>query len=650
MQFSLSALGYLRVAVVSPELKVGDVDFNVEQTIRNMERAVAARCQLAVFPELNLTAYTCGDLFYQTALVEKASQGMLEVAAATRQHPLAALIGMPILLHGRLFNCAAFVAGGRVLGIVPKTYLPNTVEFYEKRWFCSEFERDCPEIICHGETIPFGADLLFRAAERPEFIVGVEICEDLWAPHPPSTEMAVAGATLLANLSASDELWGKCQYRRDLVQSQSARCIAAYAYACAGPGESTTDVVFAGHSIIAENGALLAQTKRLEFSSEMAVVDVDLERMANDRVKNSTFTGSYSYKEFRFISFPLTEVRCDTLLRPLSPMPFVPAASDDKNQACQQIFAIQTTALARRLIAATCRNAVVGVSGGLDSTLALLVTARAFDKLGLDRRGIHAVTMPGFGTTSRTRNNAEQLTKLLGASLRVISIVPAVEQHFRDIGHDADVHDITYENCQARERMQILMDLANQQNGIVIGTGDLSELALGWCTYNGDHMSMYAINAGVPKTLVWHLLDWYAQHEASADIAGILRDICATPVSPELLPPDKDGRQRQITEDNIGPYVLHDFFLYYAVRMQFAPYKIFTLAQLAFAGRYGGEEILRWLKLFYHRFFAQQFKRSCLPDGPKVGSVALSPRGDWRMPSDACASLWLREVDNLQTS
>jgi NAD+ synthase (glutamine-hydrolysing) len=647
MQFSLSALGYLRVAVVSPELKVGDVAFNVEQMSKDIERAVAAQCQFLVFPEMSVTGYTCGDLFYQNTLVERAREGLWQLAACTRQHPAAIVVGVPIMLHGRLFNCAAFLAGGKILGIVPKTYLPNTVEFYEKRWFCSEFERDSPEIIWHGETIPFGADLLFRVSDRPEFIVGVEICEDLWAPHPPSTEMAVAGATLLVNLSASDELWGKCQYRRDLVQSQSARCIAAYAYAGAGPCESTTDVVFAGHSIIAENGTILAQTKRLEFTSEMAMSDVDLEHMANDRSKNSTFTGSYSYKQFRFVSFPLSEVHCERLLRPVSATPFVPTNSAEKNEACREIFAIQTTALARRLKAIACRHAVIGISGGLDSTLALLVTAKAFDKFGLDRRGIVAITMPGFGTTQRTKNNAEKLAELLGTSLQVIPIGPAVEQHFRDIAHDANCHDITYENCQARERMQILMDVANQVGGIVIGTGDLSELALGWCTYNGDHMSMYAVNVGVPKTLVCHLVEWCAQGEFSGQEAAVLRDITETPVSPELLPPDANGQISQITEEKIGPYLLHDFFLYYAVRMQFTPNKIFMLAQLAFAGHYRSAEILRWLKVFYQRFFAQQFKRSCLPDGPKVGSVALSPRSDWRMPSDASAALWLAEVDKL---
>ncbi len=633
--------------MVSPELKVGDVAFNVEQMSKDIERAVAAQCQFLVFPEMSVTGYTCGDLFYQNTLVERAREGLWQLAACTRQHPAAIVVGVPIMLHGRLFNCAAFLAGGKILGIVPKTYLPNTVEFYEKRWFCSEFERDSPEIIWHGETIPFGADLLFRVSDRPEFIVGVEICEDLWAPHPPSTEMAVAGATLLVNLSASDELWGKCQYRRDLVQSQSARCIAAYAYAGAGPCESTTDVVFAGHSIIAENGTILAQTKRLEFTSEMAMSDVDLEHMANDRSKNSTFTGSYSYKQFRFVSFPLSEVHCERLLRPVSATPFVPTNSAEKNEACREIFAIQTTALARRLKAIACRHAVIGISGGLDSTLALLVTAKAFDKFGLDRRGIVAITMPGFGTTQRTKNNAEKLAELLGTSLQVIPIGPAVEQHFRDIAHDANCHDITYENCQARERMQILMDVANQVGGIVIGTGDLSELALGWCTYNGDHMSMYAVNVGVPKTLVCHLVEWCAQGEFSGQEAAVLRDITETPVSPELLPPDANGQISQITEEKIGPYLLHDFFLYYAVRMQFTPNKIFMLAQLAFAGHYRSAEILRWLKVFYQRFFAQQFKRSCLPDGPKVGSVALSPRSDWRMPSDASAALWLAEVDKL---
>jgi NAD+ synthase (glutamine-hydrolysing) len=645
---TLSAYGLLRLGVASPELRVADVEFNCARIAQCMAQAAAAGCRLLVFPELAVTGYSCGDLFFQPLLLEAARKALGRLAAQTAKLPLAVAVGAPLAQEGRLFNCAVLLSAGQIRGIVPKTYLPNTQEFYEERWFSPARERCADTLDWEGQAIPFGIDLLFRAQGGVDCLVGMEICEDAWVASPPSGAMAVRGATLLLNLSASPEVLGKAGYRRALVEAQSARCLAAYAYASAGPGESSTDLVFSGHSLIAENGMVLAETERFQFASQLALADVDLERLGNERLKNNSFAASTAAGSWREIPFRLEDTAADRLRRPISATPFVPPQDAERDQRCQEIFSLQTTALATRLRHTGGRSLVLGISGGLDSTLALLVAVKAFDKLGLERSGIHALTLPGFGTTVRTRGNAERLAALLGVCLRVISIDPAVRQHFADIGHDERVHDLTYENAQARERTQILMDVANQVGGLVLGTGDLSELALGWCTYNADHMSMYGVNAGVPKTLVRSLVAWCAQVEFAGEAREVLADVCATPVSPELLPPDANGEIGQVTEDHVGPYLLHDFFLYHAIRLQFRPSKIHFLACQAFADQFSPAQILRWLVVFYRRFFSQQFKRSCLPDGPKVGSVALSPRGDWRMPSDAQPTLWLQDLSGLQ--
>jgi NAD+ synthase (glutamine-hydrolysing) len=646
MQSKLSCHGFVRIGVVTPEHRVADIDFNCAQIRRTVEEN--DNCRFFLFPELCVTAYTCGDLFFQSLLISRAREALWELADFTARKEVTLVVGAPISQGGRLFNCAVFISCGRILGIVPKIFLPNTNEFYEERWFSSARDRTADHLEWRGEKIPFGPDLLFRAESLPDCIIGIEVCEDLWVADPPSGRMVAHGATVLLNPSASPEFLGKMEYRRELVRNQSGRCLAAYAYASAGPGESSTDLVYSGHSLIAENGALLAETRRFEFDSQFVFADIDIERLVNERVKNNSFGASRGESNWRVIDFPLPDISGDTLRRFVPTTPFVPPAEEERAHRCHEIFAIQTTGLAKRLRHTGISRAVIGISGGLDSTLALLVTVKAFDKLGFDRSGIEAVTLPGFGTTARTRSNAERLADLLGVKLRVISIDAAVRQHFADIGHDEQVHDITYENAQARERTQILMNIANQVGGLLIGTGDLSELALGWCTYNADHMSMYGVNAGVPKTLVRYLVAWCAEAEFSGEAAEILFDVCDTPVSPELLPPHENGEIKQRTEDKVGPYLLHDFFLFHCVRLQFGPRKILFLAQHAFGSSFSDEVLLRWLKTFFLRFFAQQFKRSCLPDGPKVGSVVLSPRGDWRMPSDAGVALWLKELETLE--
>ena len=649
----LKAMGFLRVAVVSPELRLADVDYNVRCLSEALQAAAGQGCQLAVFPELCLTGYSCADLFYQALLLEKARSGLLQVAAASELSGVAAVVGLPLEVDGRLYNCAALVSGGRVIGVVPKRYLPSTNEYYEDRWFTSSQQCQAQSVILGGEPVPFGANLLFAAGSLPECVLGLEICEDLWAVVPPSSDQALAGATLLVNPSASNELLGKADYRRDLVRQQSARCLAAYLYAGASAGESSTDLVFSGHSLIAENGVLLAETDRFRFATQLAVADVDLQRLKHERLKNSSFADASPSRAYRVIPFDLTFNAPDQpadLKRSVSATPFVPADLTQRARHCREIFDLQSTGLARRLRHTGTRQVTLGLSGGLDSTLALLVTIKAFDVLGLAREGVLAVTMPGFGTTSRTHTNAEKLATLSGVTLRQIPIRDAVRQHFADIGHPESAHDVTYENAQARERTQILMDLANQAGGLMVGTGDLSELALGWCTYNADHMSMYHVNAGVPKTLVRYLVEWCAEAEFSGEVSEVLRDICATPITPELLPLGEGEQLEQKTEDTIGPYLLHDFFLYYTVRHLFAPRKVFYLARRAFGTTYAPEAILRWQRVFYQRFFSQQFKRSAMPDGPKVGSVALSPRGDWRMPSDASGQAWLAEMDALMAS
>ena len=636
------------MAAVSPALQVADVDGNAAKIRTAIREAADLGCQLILFPELSLTGYSCGDLFYQSLLLSEARGALGPLADLTQDLRVTTIVGLPLLLEGRIYNCAAVISNGALLGIVPKTFLPTTNEYYEERWFTSAMNNRTSSLQVNGNETPFGTDLLFRAANMPGCIMGVEICEDLWTVQPPSGEQAIAGATLLFNPSASNELLGKSDYRRDLVTQQSARCLAAYIYAGSSPGESTTDVVFGGHSLIAEYGNVLAETARFEFDTHMAVADVDLQRLENERIRNSSFSMSQGTQPFRIINFTLhelTDIGGPSLRRPLSRSPFVPADRAQRTKHCREVFAIQSTGLAKRLMHTQSQKAVIGISGGLDSTLALLVITHTFDILKWSRDRILAVTMPGFGTTDRTRTNAEKLLTLLGATNQKIPIQKAVLQHFADIGHSPEIHDITYENSQARERTQVLMDLANKNGGLVVGTGDLSELAMGWCTFNGDHMSMYNVNAGIPKTLVRYLVEWIAETEFSGEISEVLLDIAATPITPELLPLSTDNALQQRTEETIGPYELHDFFLFNAIRHQFSPDKILFLAQHAFGDDYSEAEIRRWMKVFYQRFFSQQFKRSSLPDGPKVGSVALSPRGDWRMPSDANVQLWLDNLD-----
>lgn len=620
-----------------------------------MKSCATRGASVVLFPELSLTGYSCGDLFAQSLLLSSAWRALLEVAKAAGELGIAAVVGLPVPVNGRLYNCAAMLADGGVLGLVPKQYLPSSGEYYERRWFASGLGLSSTEIVLpDGKSAALGTNLLFVAENVPNCVLGMEVCEDLWAVMPPSGAQALAGATVLLNPSASNELLGKSGYRRDLVRMQSARCLAAYVYAAAGPGESSTDVVFSGHCLIAENGSMLAESERFQFETQCVFADIDLERLQHERLCNSSFSTSVHAPVFQRVPFPLkasvTARRPQPLgtLRPNPTLPFVPDDPGQRATACREIFDIQSTGLAKRLKHTAVRSIVIGVSGGLDSTLALLVTVRAFDVLGLDRKGLLAVTMPGFGTTQRTRSNAEKLAPLLGATLRVIPIHDAVSQHFRDIGHDASSHDVTYENSQARERTQILMDLANKTGGFVVGTGDLSESALGWCTFNGDQMSMYHVNAGIPKTLVRYLVAWCAEAEFEGEAAALLRDICATPVTPELLPVARDGSLQQRTESLIGPYELHDFFLFHLVRYGSRPAKILYLAELAFRGRYDRATLVKWLAVFVKRFFSQQFKRSVQPDGPKVGSVALSPRGDWRMPSDAAVAEWLSEIETLQ--
>lgn len=634
--------GFITVATATPQVAVADCEANTQAILACINEMAAAHAKVMVLPELCITGYTCSDLFWQTKLLDEAEAALSVIAEESRQVDALITVGMPLRVAGKLLNVAAILCRGKVLGFVPKVNLPAYNEFYETRHFTSG-SADMGTVQFCGEEIPVGTNLLFSCENMVDLCVAAEICEDLWVPNPPSVQHALAGASVICNLSASDEMVGKGSYRRDLVAGQSARLVCAYLYATAGEGESTTDLVFGGQNLIAENGTVLAESAT--FENEINVATIDVQRLASERRRMSTFPAAES-KEYREISFALAEEETK-LARFFDADPFVPSNADQLSDRCEEILNIQALGLKKRLAHTHAKSAVVGISGGLDSTLALLVTARAFDMLGLPRKGIVAVTMPGFGTTDRTYNNAVAMIKSLGATFKEVPIAKAVMQHFADIDHDASIHDVTYENSQARERTQILMDIANQANGFVIGTGDLSELALGWATYNGDHMSMYAVNASVPKTLVRHLVRHYADTSADEVLAGVLYDVLDTPVSPELLPPE-DGAISQKTEDLVGPYELHDFFLYQMLRMCFPPAKIYRVAKEAFAGRYSNETILKWLRTFYWRFFSQQFKRSCLPDGPKVGSVAVSPRGDLRMPSDACVSAWIKEVETLQ--
>lgn len=634
--------GFITVATATPQVAVADCEANTQAILACINEMAAAHAKVMVLPELCITGYTCSDLFWQTKLLDEAEAALSVIAEGSRQVDALIAVGMPLRVAGKLLNVAAILCRGKVLGFVPKVNLPAYNEFYETRHFMSG-SADMGTVQFGGEEIPVGTNLLFSCENVVDLCVAAEICEDLWVPDPPSVQHALAGASVICNLSASDEMVGKGSYRRDLVAGQSARLVCAYLYATAGEGESTTDLVFGGQNLIAENGTVLAESAT--FENETNVATIDVQRLVSERRRMSTFPAAES-KEYREISFALAEEETK-LARFFDADPFVPSNADQLSDRCEEILNIQALGLKKRLAHTHAKSAVVGISGGLDSTLALLVTARAFDMLGLPRKGIVAVTMPGFGTTDRTYNNAVAMIKSLGATFKEVPIAKAVMQHFADIDHDASIHDVTYENSQARERTQILMDIANQANGFVIGTGDLSELALGWATYNGDHMSMYAVNASVPKTLVRHLVRHYADTSADEVLAGVLYDVLDTPVSPELLPPE-DGAISQKTEDLVGPYELHDFFLYQMLRMCFPPAKIYRVAKEAFAGRYSNETILKWLRTFYWRFFSQQFKRSCLPDGPKVGSVAVSPRGDLRMPSDACVSAWIKEVETLQ--
>ena len=631
--------GFVKVAAATPDIRVADVEFNTQNIINAMEEAQKNGAKILVFPELCVTGYTCSDLFDHSVLLKASRKALLEIAENTNDKDMLVFVGAPLEVNGKLYNVAAAMNQGEIIGFTTKTFLPNYGEFYEMRQF-TPGPQTVREITFEGKKIPFGPQILFQAEGMEELVVAAEICEDVWSPVPPSIQAALEGATVIVNCSASDETIGKDTYRRALISGQSARLISGYIYANAGEGESTTDLVFGGHNIIAENGTILKESSR--YVNEIIYSELDLQRITGERRKNTTFQ---PLDEETLVRVPFTVEETKTFLtRTFPKKPFVPSDEQTRAQRCEEILTIQAMGLKKRLAHTNARTAVVGISGGLDSTLALLVTARAFDMLGRNKKDIIAVTMPCFGTTDRTYQNACEMSKKVGATLIEVPIADAVNIHFRDIGHDPEDHSVTYENCQARERTQVLMDIANKTLGMVIGTGDLSELALGWATYNGDHMSMYGVNASVPKTLVRHLVKYAADDTKDEALKNVLYDVLDTPVSPELLPP-KDGDIAQKTEDLVGPYELHDFFLYFMLRFGYEPSKIFRIACMTFDGEYDKETIFKWLETFCRRFFSQQFKRSCLPDGPKVGTVALSPRGDWRMPSDACVAVWMRDLE-----
>ena len=631
--------GFVKVAAATPDIRVADVEFNTQNIINAMEEAQKNGAKILVFPELCVTGYTCSDLFDHSVLLKASRKALLEIAENTNDKDMLVFVGAPLEVNGKLYNVAAAMNQGEIIGFTTKTFLPNYGEFYEMRQF-TPGPQTVREITFEGKKIPFGPQILFQAEGIEELVVAAEICEDVWSPVPPSIQAALEGATVIVNCSASDETIGKDTYRRALISGQSARLISGYIYANAGEGESTTDLVFGGHNIIAENGTVLKESSR--YVNEIIYSELDLQRITGERRKNTTFQ---PLDEETLVRVPFTVEETKTFLtRTFPKKPFVPSDEQTRAQRCEEILTIQAMGLKKRLAHTNARTAVVGISGGLDSTLALLVTARAFDMLGRDKKDIIAVTMPCFGTTDRTYQNACEMSKKVGATLIEVPIADAVNVHFRDIGHDPEDHSVTYENCQARERTQVLMDIANKTWGMVIGTGDLSELALGWATYNGDHMSMYGVNASVPKTLVRHLVKYAADDTKDEALKNVLYDVLDTPVSPELLPP-KDGDIAQKTEDLVGPYELHDFFLYFMLRFGYEPSKIFRIACMTFDGEYDKETIFKWLETFCRRFFSQQFKRSCLPDGPKVGTVALSPRGDWRMPSDACVAVWMKDLE-----
>ena len=653
--FSRFNLGFFRVASAVPEVMVGNPDANADNIIELARKATEMSASLIVFPELSVTGYTCADLFNQKLLIDGAERAVEKICEWSLGKEITLIVGAPIRVGNSLFNCAVVICNGRIYGAVPKCHLPNYNEFYEKRWFRSGFDLASKTIIYAGHSFVISKDILFDIAGT---IVGAEICEDLWVPVPPSCRQAAHGATVIANLSATDETIGKHSYLLSLIKQQSARCRAAYVYASAGIGESSTDLVFSGNAIIAEDGSILEEGKRFEINPQLLVADIDIEKLILDRTKFNSFSDNYDKNdagfeiiiidtEFSSYSNGLTNQTANTLLRKVDPTPFIPSDNNHLREACEEITDIQVWGLMQRLRATGCKNVVIGISGGLDSTLALLVAVRTFDKLNLDRKGICAITMPGFGTTGRTHGNAEKLMEYLGVEAMEININDAVSKHFADIDHNPEIKDATYENSQARERTQILMDMANKKRGMVIGTGDLSESALGWCTYNGDQMSMYGVNASVPKTLVRYLVSYHAS-QSPKEVAEVLNDIIDTPISPELIPANEDGTIAQKTEDLVGPYELHDFFIFHTLRNGFRPSKIFMLAKVAFGDSYDASTIKKWLVSFYSRFFSQQFKRSCTPDAPKVGSVNLSPRGDWRMPSDASSAMWLNEAKNIE--
>ncbi len=648
--------GLVKIAAASPVLHLANVPANVREIGTLMSRAAEQGAAVVAFPELSLTGHSCGDLFYQTELLREVEKGLLALAKLTAELDVTAIVGAPLLIRQHIYNCAVVLGGGKALGVVPKSHLPNTHEFYEKRWFAPADKLPVAEIelgAC-GYSVPAGTDIIFENEFFRSCSFGVELCEDLWVTEPPSGRLALAGASMIFNLSASDEVVGKTQFRRDLVRMQSARCLAAYAYAGAGMGESTTDIVYAGECFIAQNGEMLAASEKFPAAGTLVFAQADVDLLAHQRRTNAEFLASDTAgtrREFRRVHFPLpashTELPAEVFGR-VSCTPFVPGDEVVRERHCREAFDIQVAGLMRRLAHTRTKDVVIGVSGGLDSTLAILVVKEAFARLGLDPAGIHGFSLPGPGTSERTRRNALDLMTRLGIEAKEISIVPAVEQHLRDIGHPADCFDAAYENAQARERTQILMDMANRRGGFVVGTGDLSEAALGWCTFNGDHMSMYHVNIGVPKTLIRHIIAWFAAERRSEEIARTLADIVDTPISPELKPPTAEGEIAQKTEDLVGPYELHDFFLFHFCGNAFTPRKIFFLAEKAFAGVYDSETIRKWLGVFLRRFFSQQFKRSACPDGPKVISIGLSPRGDWRMPSDAESAMWLAEVEELK--
>ena len=638
----LKEQGFVRIGAVVPKLKVADTEFNCNEIIKQIEIASNNKIQIAVFPELCITGYTCQDLFEQDILLEEAERSLDKILEYTNNLDIICIIGMPIKAENQLFNTAVVIQKSKILGIVPKTFIPNYGEFYEKRWFASSKNANKKEIEILGQKVPFGIDLLFKDKANNEICFGIEICEDIWAVEPPSNKLALLGANIIFNLSASNEVIGKKEYRRELVKMQSAKTISGYVYCSSGVNESTSDVVFSGDSMIFENGSCLANNQRFDFESNMIFTEIDTKRLSNDRRKNTSFMGNPVHLEYREIEINIPD-NIENLTREYSKTPFVPEDKKKISEICEEILNIQSYGLAKRLLHTNINKTVIGISGGLDSTLAFLVIIKAYEILNLPKENIIAITMPGFGTTSRTHNNSMKLINEYGATFREINITKSSLQHFEDIGHDKNIKDVTYENAQARERTKILMDIANKENGLVVGTGDLSELALGWCTYNGDHMSMYAVNTSIPKTLVKYIIKWVAEN-SKEECKNIINDILDTPISPELLPPDENGNIEQKTEEQVGPYILHDFFLYHFLRYGAEPKKIYILACKTFENDFKNEEIKHWLQVFIKRFFTQQFKRNCMPDGPKVGTVSLSPRGDLRMPSDVNYNIWLKNL------